>query len=224
MLATKVMMRIVAVSMSEAEPKYIVTPLAGACFSKDDIPSIARVYNDCSEVDVLKKMMASSISGGHELKESCPHMAVAMAMNATRNVKDEKIGMSIVSRIIRQYNAVKKPPNPEFVQILSRYAHGGVPSHLSYDRFKKAFEFGQAQGPENISARAAADAAKDSEMQSGFGSIPKPTTPLKSSRKPDFSGRSEASPKKLKAVPETGTSGSQGERVRRDTDEPMDDE
>lgn len=95
-------------------------------------------------------MMASSISGGHELNESCPHMAVAMAMNATRNVKDEKIATSIVSRIIRQYNAVKKPPSPEAVQLLSRYAHSGVPSHLSYEKFKKAFEYGQVQGPENI--------------------------------------------------------------------------
>lgn len=153
------MMKIVQVAMSEAEPQYIITPLAGACFSRDDVPKIAQMY-DTTEVDVLKKMMASSVSGGHELRQSCPHMAVAMALNATRNVKDEKIATSIVSRVIRQYNSAGKPPSPEYVQLLSRFAHSGVPSHLTYEKFKKAFDIGQ--NTENISARAASDASRDS--------------------------------------------------------------
>lgn len=165
-------------------------------------------------------MMASSVSGGHELKESCPHMAVAMALNATRNVKDERIATSIVSRVIRQYNAVKKPPAPESVQLLSRFAHSGVPSHLSYKKFKKAFDIGQAA--ENISARAASDASRDSEMPSGFGKIPKVTTPKKLPRKqrPVIEPEQTSSKKKGRFV----TRDEQGNRVRRDTDEPMDDQ
>lgn len=58
----------------------------------------------CSEVVLLRAMMASSVNEGQELEESEPSLAVAMALNAVKNLRDDRIARSIVSRIIRQYH------------------------------------------------------------------------------------------------------------------------
>lgn len=107
----------------------LLTPLAGAVFSKDDIEKIAKVF-DMKIPDVVKMINASCQSGGHHLPKSNAAVAFSAVVCATRNIKDEKIRHSIIHKTIKQYMSVNKEFNDGQLNSISIFAHGGLPSGM----------------------------------------------------------------------------------------------
>nr|WVD52798.1 NP [Wugcerasp virus 9] len=117
----------------------LLTPLAGACFSKSDMELMAKELS-IPEVDLLAMVCCSTQSGGHYLTNSDVDIAVVAAIAATRNCKDEGIKKSIVTKTIKQY--INKGRNPDKIRmsIIAKYATGGVPMEFSYDNLVNDFE------------------------------------------------------------------------------------
>ncbi|XP_076545675.1 uncharacterized protein LOC143305529 [Osmia lignaria lignaria] len=122
----------------------LMTPLAGACFNKDDTSSLATELV-IPEVDLLIKISRSTQSGGHYLKYSDVDIAVCASIAATRNVKDEILKKSIVVKILKQYINKGFIPNKARMTIISKYATGGIPSKFIYEEIVKVFDSEQTK-------------------------------------------------------------------------------
>lgn len=124
----------------------IMTPLAGAIFSKSDITKIAeeifgKAKPDNTNIsDVLKGILQSCQSGGQYLAHSKCHIAVVAALCATRNMKDKKLRMSIIGKTYKQYvSAGKVFEKPRFA-VYCKYATGGIPAEFSPDKLIDYYE------------------------------------------------------------------------------------
>lgn len=85
----------------------IITPLAGAIFSKEDIRAMAveltvRAYN------LIININASCQSGGQHLQESRGYLAVVSAICSTRNMRKEEARLLAIGRTVKQYLHAKK--------------------------------------------------------------------------------------------------------------------
>lgn len=129
-----------------ANGTLLLTPLSGACFSREDIPRIAADL--AIGVDaVLILVNASSQGGGQYLPQSDASFALVGALSATRNLKDANLRKNIVTKVIRQYITQGKKPKRELVFALSKYATGGVPTEFSFEEMLNLFD--SAQKPIN---------------------------------------------------------------------------
>ena len=89
--------------LANTENQTILTPLAGAIFSRDDMKEIAIVLQ--RNVDEATIIINSSCqSGGQYLTLSDGSTAVVAAFAATRNLKDENLRRSIITKITKQYD------------------------------------------------------------------------------------------------------------------------
>nr|QMP82295.1 nucleocapsid protein [Blattodean phasma-related virus OKIAV239]DAZ90401.1 TPA_asm: nucleocapsid protein [Supella longipalpa bunya-like virus] len=110
-------------------PTNLLTPLAGAVFSKDDISKIAgRVRKTVAEVTNI--INSSCQSGGQYLDDSDTAVAAIASIVATSNMKDEAQRESIINKNVKQYLNMKKTFSVENFDIYAEYAHGGVPEGL----------------------------------------------------------------------------------------------
>ena len=115
--------------------EYIFTPLAGAIFSRGDIEEIAAVlrYPPRETVVIINN---SCQSGGQYLPHSDGSVAIVAAFAATRNLKDENLRRSLVTKSTKQYLKAQKSIDKAKIFQIAYYATGGVPSELSYDELK----------------------------------------------------------------------------------------
>nr|QMP82126.1 nucleocapsid protein [Hymenopteran phasma-related virus OKIAV229] len=123
----------------------LLTPLAGACFAREDVIKMARNIN-MPVPDLLIKINASCQGGGQYLKYSDGSIALVAALSATRNIKDENLRRNIVNKLIRQYINQGKSPDKGLVFEIAKFATGGVPTSLNYDEMVKVFDEGQKTG------------------------------------------------------------------------------
>lgn len=139
LLAQVVFSKIVRLAYSSAESVKLMTPLAGACFSKDDILEFASAF-DMSAVDILVAISQSTQTGGHYLPNSDVNIAVICAVSATRGLKDVNLQKSIVVKTLKQYIAKGRKPDIEKMNVVARFATGGVPLKFSYEEIIQRYE------------------------------------------------------------------------------------
>lgn len=137
----------------------LMTPLAGACFSKDDLTNMAQELK-MLEPNLLIAINQSTQGGGQYLAFSDIDIAVCASIAATRNVKEESLKKGIVVKVLKQYMNKGKTPNKERMMIISRYATGGVPTEFAYEELIRMFDAEQVK----ISAARQAVAIRQSEL------------------------------------------------------------
>lgn len=116
----------------------IFTPLAGACFSKQDIENIASIVGKSKE-DCYIAINASAQSGGQHLEYSDANLAAVCVMSATR-MMDVKDRVDFTTKIVKQYIAAKKVPKVATIMELVPFAAGGVPSALKAEVLIQKFD------------------------------------------------------------------------------------
>ncbi|WBM84617.1 MAG: nucleoprotein [hymenopteran phasma-related virus OKIAV227] len=119
--------------------KVLFTPLAGACFSKEDLVAFANSLNINVETLIIK-INASCQSGGHYVPVSDPNIAIVSAIAATRNVKEDSLRQSIVMKLVKQYINVGKMPDKDLLRRCAPFATGGVPTEFSFDELIKLYD------------------------------------------------------------------------------------
>lgn len=117
----------------------VLTPLAGAIFSKDDAKEIANIlYHGTTDQQVVGVMMALNAScqpGGCHLSPSMTEIALVAGYAATSGPKcDEKLRDSIMRKTTKQYMAKGKGFNIELFRRMIPYATGGLPAELSVQK------------------------------------------------------------------------------------------
>lgn len=147
----------------------LLTPLAGACFSKDDLPKLSSDLG-ISEVDLLISINQSTQGGGQYLMYSDVDIAVCSSIAATRNVKEEVLKKGIVVKVLKQYMGKGKTPSKDRMLIIARYATGGVPTEFAYEELVRMFDAEQTK----ISAKRIAAAIGQSTV-TGTVTVPEPT-------------------------------------------------
>nr|WCJ14327.1 MAG: nucleocapsid [Aedes japonicus bunyavirus 2] len=115
----------------------ILTPLAGAIFSRD---SISKMMNNdvikkefvkkCALIDAINK---SAQNGGQFLPGSRADIAAACVVVGTSGVKKPEERKMIVQRTIKQFLNQKRPARKDIFNAVAAYATGGVPEEWSFD-------------------------------------------------------------------------------------------
>ena len=112
--------------------KTLLTPLAGACFCKEDLGSLSEEL-DMTKKDLIIAINQSTQGGGQYLSNSDIDIAICASVSATKNVKDENLKKSIVTKIVKQYMAQGRIPDKRRVLKICRYATGGIPADFSFE-------------------------------------------------------------------------------------------
>lgn len=159
LIALETFSRLIKIAYSQN--MKLMTPLAGACFSKDDTHKFAEEMN-MTEIDLLIAINQSTQGGGQYLLKSNINIAVCAAIAATRNVKEDTLKKNIVVKVLKQYMNKGMSPDKKQLSIICRYATGGVPQEFAYEELIRMFELEQS----NISAIRQAKAIKESTIQS----------------------------------------------------------
>ncbi|AIA24564.1 nucleoprotein [Nome phantom orthophasmavirus] len=134
-----VLLEKVVKSIEGDDQKIILTPLAGAIFSRDDIVEMATLMN-MSVADMTNLINSSCQSGGHYLDNSNAGCAIAAALRATQRMPKPKEREALVIKVLSQYMAKDKAfANDEFL-MFCKFATGGVPEGLSFDNLLKMAE------------------------------------------------------------------------------------
>lgn len=139
MLAMKTFIEVSKLAINIEPPVFLLTPLAGSVFSRDDIPKLSAELGISNSI-ALAAINASCQSGGQYLAESRLHVAVLAAIVATRNVKDKRTTESIIARTIKQYLSKDKTFDDRKFNIYAKYAHGGVPAELAVDKLITSYD------------------------------------------------------------------------------------
>nr|QXV86665.1 MAG: nucleocapsid protein [Tibet bird virus 1] len=139
LLAINTLELINQIALTMTPEVVLLTPLAGAVYSKDDLAALATELQ-IGKIDAINIINASCQSGGHFLKNSRMHCAVVAAIVATRNVKDPKMQNSIIGKTIKQYLSMKKKWDSPKFEVYATFANGGVPTNLSPDNLVKLFD------------------------------------------------------------------------------------
>ncbi|CAH0562772.1 unnamed protein product [Brassicogethes aeneus] len=165
LLAMDTFDRLAVLALGTSVPKTLFTTLSGAIFSKNDLCSMSKELTiqfnkDYTEATVLTMINNSCQSNGHHLDNSNAAIALVAACVATRNIKDDKVKFSIISKIGKQYVKKGKNFNEVTFDIFAKYATGGVPSNMEPKKLIARLEEVQ------ISTRQAAIASKDTMMSS----------------------------------------------------------
>lgn len=135
--------RMVRFAIAKDGKQLLMTPLAGACFSRDDVPTLANALR-LGTAETMSRINQSTQSGGQLLPHGDVNFAICAAISATRNLKDENLKKSIVTKTVKQYIAAKKMPDKEVISIVAKYATGGVPAEFSYDELLRVYDQAQA--------------------------------------------------------------------------------
>lgn len=168
LLATMVLTKVMAVGLKEAPPVYLVTPLMGGCFSRRDYPTIADKLG-ISQTELMARMAASSVTGGHLLPKGNGSLAVVFAINAVKNVKDRNIADTIIGKITRQYIMAGKDPESRIISILAPYSQGGVPAEFSVDNLRNIYDSAKANARMMAQARLQAVFDGEAGVATGAG-------------------------------------------------------
>lgn len=110
----------------------VLTPLAGACFCKEDLAELAEELA-ISHSTLITRINQSTQGGGHYLSHSDIDIAICASYAATKNVKEENLQKSIVVKVIKQYMTQGHIPNKERIRVICRYATGGIPADFSFE-------------------------------------------------------------------------------------------
>jgi len=142
LLAMETFTRLVVYAQVGSQPHILLTPLAGAVFSRDDIPKLAEEL----EVTIAAVTVAINVScqsGGHYIQGSMPEIAMCASISATRNLKEASMRAAIVSKVTKQYITRLKKPNMEVFMKVAKYATGGVPQEFQYEKLVEAYDRSQ---------------------------------------------------------------------------------
>lgn len=142
LLALDTFCRLSDLAYTHDQTQLLLTPLAGAIFSKRDLPNLAAELKIGIPM-LLRRINTSAQTGGHALEDSKIHLAAVCSLVATRGIKDEKVKLSIVTKVIKQYTARGKEFREHTFNIYARFAHGGVPANLSYSKLVESFDTAQ---------------------------------------------------------------------------------
>nr|WQM60715.1 MAG: putative N protein [Phasmaviridae sp.] len=125
------------------EDKILMTPLAGAIFSRVDIKELheklLQYKSDLTIADVVITINTSCIPGGQYLPTSTAHCAAVCSIVATTNMKDQTLRSSIISKTVRQYLAAGKTLDKVLFGIYAQFANGGIPNGLEPDTLLELF-------------------------------------------------------------------------------------
>lgn len=140
LLAIHTFNRLTDLAYGRPDQTVLMTPLAGAIFSKD---SLEAIHKELSELairkgvqpaeniqTIIKQVNSSCQSGGQYLNESEMYIAAVAVITATRNVKNENVKYSIIAKTLKQYQTAGKAWDQEKFLIFSGHATGGLPSEL----------------------------------------------------------------------------------------------
>lgn len=128
-------------SVAVSQGMVVLTPLAGAIFSRNslkdmlDEPAIKSIYKTEAELSVA--INSSAQSGGQHLPESRADIAGVCAYVATSGLTDKKLAESITNKTVRQYISSGRPGDHVTMMAFAKYATGGVPTDLSYDKLSR---------------------------------------------------------------------------------------
>lgn len=97
--------------MSLPDPVLLMTPLAGAIYSRNDVPALA-AHLKITTNRALKYINARAQSGGQYLKckkgkAASMECAATCSVVATSALKDKKDRKQNVSKVLKQYNSAK---------------------------------------------------------------------------------------------------------------------
>lgn len=122
----------------------ILTPLAGAIFSRDSINKmmmndvIKRVFvRKCALIDAINK---SAQNGGQFLPGARADIAAACVVVGTVGVKKPEERKMIVQRTVKQFLNQKRPADKEVFAAVASYATGGVPEEWSFDAITAEYD------------------------------------------------------------------------------------
>lgn len=142
LLAMVVFSKLIAFAGGMAEPCFLLTPLAGAVYSRDNIREMAAKLKTTA-IEVCKVINASCQSGGQYLVDSEVHTAVCATISATRSMKNEKAREAIISKVTKQYLVAGKVWDKVAFMTYAEYATGGVPKELEPANLLATFEEAQ---------------------------------------------------------------------------------
>lgn len=163
LLAMNIFDKLAKYAIALPDPICLLTPLAGAVFSKDEIPKIADGLKLTTESTIII-INNSCQSGGQHLENSSIACAIVSCISATRNIKEESTTRQIIGKTIKQYLAANKVFNESAFMVYAMYAQAGVPSHMNVESLIRTFT--QMQDP---SKRSLIKAQKESEGSSKSG-------------------------------------------------------
>lgn len=141
-------------------PVHLLTPLAGAVFSKEDIPAIARKLNKAPQI-VANIINASSQSGGQYMTASTLSCAAVCVIMSTKGLKDNDTKTSIICKTMRQYISKQKEFAIGEFEAFAEFAHGGIPEGLEPVNLMNMLSNVQERA---LTARKAAEAARQTAM------------------------------------------------------------
>lgn len=166
LLAMDTFNKLTLLAASASPAVYLLTPLAGAVYSRSDIDKIAEAISATPSA-VLICINSSCQSGSQYLDESRLHIAIIAAIVATKNIKNENIKNGIIGKTIKQFLSVKKEWDPIKFEAFASYAHGGVPSDLQPELLIELFERIQ-----KITPRQSVLASSQTVVQSTVSALP----------------------------------------------------
>lgn len=111
------------------DKKILLTPLAGAIFSKDDIVKISQATGKTLK-QTISIINSSAQSGGFYLSRSEAAVAAVCAVVATQNA-DSKIASTIITKTVKQYIHNHKQLVLSDYDTYCQFATGGVPTGMS---------------------------------------------------------------------------------------------
>lgn len=161
LLAIKVLEQLNRLGEAQEPPTRLLTPLAGAVFSKEDIPKIARDLKVDSPT-ILNVINSSSQSGGHYTMSSNMACAAVCAIMSTKGLKDKDIKVSIISKTLRQYLAKQKQWEVGTFEVYAKYAHGGIPDGMEPENLMSMLDTIQLTA---LTARKAKQAAETTGIE-----------------------------------------------------------
>ncbi|UHM27605.1 MAG: putative nucleoprotein [Fushun phasmavirus 1] len=157
LIALTIMEGVTALFQGLPEPVIVLTPLAGAIFSKEDVPKIIRRLGiedtPRNRTTVINSINESCQSGGHYLPHGKMHIAAAATIASTKRMRSSTQRESIISKTIKQYLVHKRQPmeNDKF-QVYCEFATGGVPSELAPTVLIGSYEGAQMRAAQAVRA------------------------------------------------------------------------
>lgn len=115
----------------------ILTPLAGAIFSRDSMEkmmaedAIKRVF--VAKCDLINAINKSAQNGGQFLVGSRADIAAVCVVVGTSAIKKPDERKSICQRTVKQFLSHQREAEKDVFQAVCKYATGGVPEEWSYD-------------------------------------------------------------------------------------------
>lgn len=139
LLAVVTLNRICAIGV---DYNFLMTPLAGAIFAREDIPVLAEKFgvNNGAMTGIIN---SSCQSGGQHLANSNANIAIAAAYSATKGLKDKEQRKQIVTKTTKQYLRTGKAISNAHLAFAFNHAHGGVPNEFSFEHLLTLYKAAQ---------------------------------------------------------------------------------